>query len=485
VDLHVSLDGSHDLSGQIYRQIREAILDRRLRPGELLPSTRDAAARLSVSRNTVTTAYDHLIAEGFLTSRTGVGTYVSESVATQAPQPSDPAITVPSRVIWAEMRDPPVLSSYQPLYDFRAGMPDAHEFPYATWRAFVADELRETAIGSGAYGDPAGHLGLRNAIAHHIGVSRSVKTTADQILITSGTQQALDLISRVLLEPGDVVAVEEPGYEPARLIFEMHGAKVVPVPVDREGLDVDGLPANGRAVYVSPSHQFPLGVRMSLPRRQALLAWAERSGAVVIEDDYDGEFRYTGRPIDPLQSLDQAGRVIYVGSFSKTMLPTLRLGFCVAPPSLFGPMRKAKFVCDWHAPLPMQAALAHFIERGQFAKHVRRMRGIYLRRREIISMTLDREFAPYLRVIPSGAGLHMTATLTPEFVASGGDARAISRRARARDVGIRPLGNFAMNRDAFPGLVIGYGMVATDQIADGLARLHESVTCGESVTGPL
>lgn len=485
MDLHVSLDGSHDLAGQIYRQIREAILDSRLRPGELLPSTRDAAARLSVSRNTVSTAYDHLIAEGFLISRTGVGTYVSDRVATRTPPAAGAATPLPTRAIWNEMRDPPVLSSYEPLYDFRAGMPDAHEFPYATWRAFVADELRETAIGSGAYGDPAGHLGLRNAIAHHIGVSRSVKTTPDQILVTSGTQQALDLVSRVLLEPGDVVAVEEPGYEPARLIFEMHGAKVVPVPVDDEGLDVAALPDNGRAVYVSPSHQFPLGVRMSLPRRQALLAWADRAGAVVIEDDYDGEFRYTGRPIEPLQSLDRSGRVVYVGSFSKTLLPTLRLAFCVAPPSLFGPMRKAKFVSDWHAPLPMQAALARFIEGGQFAKHIRRMRAIYQGRREIISMTLDRDFAPYLTLIPSGAGLHMTATLTKEFIADGGDARTISHRARARDVGLRPLGNFAVNRAAFQGLVLGYGMVPTERIAEGLARLHESITCGESVTGPI
>ena len=469
VDLHVSLEGSSDLSGQIYRQIRTAILDNRLRPGEPLPSTRDAATRLGVSRNTVGTAYDHLIAEGFLTSRSGVGTYVSEHVRGHDPAPMSPAIQLPTRPIWDTIGNPPVLSDYEYEFDFRAGMTDAREFPYATWRALVSDQLRESAVGTGAYGDPAGHLGLRAAIARHIGVSRSVHATADRVIITSGTQQALDVVARVIIEPGDVVAVEDPGYQSACLVFASLGARVVGVPVDDEGLQVDLLPNNAKLVYVSPSHQLPLGVRMSLPRRLALLAWADKVGSVVIEDDYDSEFRFTGRPIEPLHTLDAVGRVVYIGTFSKTMLPTLRLGFCVAPAGLIAPMRKAKYALDWHTALPMQAALAEFIERGLFAKHLRRMRGIYHTRRERVAMILERDFAAHLRLISSVAGLHLTAEM---YAGGGGEARAWARRARSVGVGIRALSDYAITPSVTDGLVFGYGIVATERIDEGLARLR-------------
>jgi len=472
VDLHVSLDGSTDLSGQIYRQIRSAILDNRLRPGEPLPSTRDAAARLSVSRNTVATAYDHLIAEGFLTSRSGVGTFVSERVRGQDPEPAGAAVPLPTRAIWDTIRTPPVLSDHDYEFDFRAGMPDAREFPYATWRALVSDQLRDSAVGPGAYGDPAGHLGLRVAIARHIAVSRSVHTTPEQVIITSGTQQALDVVARVVIEPGDVVAVEDPGYLSACLVFASLGARVVGIPVDDEGLQVDRLPDNAKLVFVSPSHQLPLGVRMSLPRRQALLAWADRVGSVVIEDDYDSEFRFTGRPIEPLHTLDSSGRVVYIGTFSKTMLPTLRLGFCVAPVGLVSPMRKAKYALDWHTAIPMQAALAEFIDRGLFARHLRRMRTIYQTRRELIAMALERDFSPYLQLISSVAGLHLTATMRS---GGPGEARAWARRARGVGVGIRALSDFAITPSVTDGLVFGYGMIATDRIDEGLKRLRASL----------
>ena len=333
MDVHVTLSGRGDLTAQIYRQLLEAILDGRLRSGERLPPTRELARRLAVSRNTVAVAYDRLVADGFLVGRAGAGTYVSaEPVRGRAA----PKGVVRPRAVWESIAGGPSGTARpggpnMQAYDFRVGVPDAELFPLETWRRLVSRELRR---GVGGYGDPSGHEGLREAIARHIGVSRSVRAGADDVLVTNGAQQALDLVGRVLIEPGACVAVEEPGYPPARLLFRSLGARVVGVPVDGEGLDVAAIPGAARLVYVTPSHQFPLGTPMSLARRAALLAWAERRNAVVIEDDYDSEFRFGDRPLEPLQSLDRAGRVIYVGSFSKTLLPMLRLGFLVAPASL-------------------------------------------------------------------------------------------------------------------------------------------------------
>jgi GntR family transcriptional regulator/MocR family aminotransferase len=479
VDLHVSLDGRRDLAGQIYGQIRTAILDGRLVAGQSLPSSRDLATRLAVARNTVNAAYDRLVAEGFVITRPGVGTMVSEHVAVPVPDndggpgepgpPDEPGVPLWPRPIWAAQPDPVDLSAHEPEFDFRTGMPDARQFPYPTWRALLARQLRPSATRLGAYADPAGHPGLRAAIARHIGVSRAVSTSADRVLVTNGTQQALDLISRVLLAPGDVVAMEDPGYPPAWRVFHAAGADVVDVPVDAEGLVVDALPDRARLVYVSPSHQFPLGMRMSLSRRLGLLAWARASGAVIVEDDYDSEFRYTGRPIEPLRALDRTGQVVYIGSFSKTMLPTLRLGFCVPPTSLFPALRRAKYVLDWHTALPMQAALAEFIDRGLLARHIRRMRGVYQARRDLITARLDRDFADRLTIVSSLAGLHLTAWLRS---GSAEESRDIQRRAAAAGVGVQTLADFSRSGVPPAGLMIGYGLIPLDRIEEGLRRLR-------------
>ena len=257
------------------------------------------------------------------------------------------------------------------------GIPDARLFPYQTWRRLLTRELHADAEDIGVYADPAGHLGLRQAIARHVGTARGVSTTAEDVVVTNATQQAVDVVARVLLAPGARVAVEDPGYRPPRRLLASLGARVTGVPVDDQGLVVDAIPAGTRLVYVTPSHQFPLGMTMPLPRRLALLDWAERHDAAIVEDDYDSEFRYGDRPIEPLQTLDTSGRVIYIGSFSKTMLPTLRLGFVIAPPSLRRAVRTAKFVTDWHTTLPAQAALARFIDEGYLARHVRKMRQVY------------------------------------------------------------------------------------------------------------
>ncbi len=326
-DFHVSLVGRRDLSGEIYRQVRRAILDRRLRPGDRLPPSRHLARALLVARATVTVAYERLAAEGFVAVRQGAGTFVDE-LATQAwrdeaTHRSDGVLQ--PRQVWQSVAVPTVFEK-PAQFDFRTGICDVSLFFDTAWRRAVTRALRSSAPTAGVYEQPAGHRDLRTAIARHIGISRGVEASADDLVITNGTQQALDLLARVLLAPGDGIAVEDPGYDPPRHLFRALGIRVLGVPVDREGLVVDALPRGVRAVYVTPSHQYPLSVTMTLPRRQALLAWAERNNAAIIEDDYDSEFRFGGRPLEPLQTLDAAGRVIYVGSFSKTILPTLRHG---------------------------------------------------------------------------------------------------------------------------------------------------------------
>jgi GntR family transcriptional regulator/MocR family aminotransferase len=465
MDFHVSLAGRGDLSVRIYRQLRDAVLDGRLRAGERLPPTRELARRLAVSRNTVAVAYDRLTADGFLTGRVGAGTYVSGSLPEPKPRKAPSTRGPQPKAIWRSLPSPAAAVAEAPEYDFRVGIPDAALFPLETWRRLLARELREAA-GFVHYVDPAGHPGLRAAIARHVGVSRSVRADADDVLVTQGAQQALDLLCRVLLSPGDRVAVEEPGYRQAKLLFASHGAEVVGVPVDGEGLDVAALPSRTKLVYVTPSHQFPLGTPMSLARRTALLAWAERADAVVVEDDYDSEFRFSDRPLEPLQSLDRGGRVAYVGSFSKTLLPMLRLGFLVAPPSLQDALRHARQLSDWHGDVPAQAALARFIDEGLFARHIRRATKVYGERHERITSTVDSVFAGRLRVVPSAAGLHLCAL-------ADADLEPIAARAAAAGVAVQTLSDLCGGFPA-PGLVLGYGSIPVERIDDGLAALDEA-----------
>jgi GntR family transcriptional regulator/MocR family aminotransferase len=465
MDFHVSLAGRGDLSVRIYRQLRDAVLDGRLRAGERLPPTRELARRLAVSRNTVAVAYDRLTADGFLTGRVGAGTYVSGSLPAPKPRKAPAARGPRPKAIWRSLPSPVAAVAEAPEYDFRVGIPDAALFPLETWRRLLARELR-AAAGFVHYVDPGGHPGLRAAIARHVGVSRSVRADADDVLVTQGAQQALDLLCRVLLSPGDRVAVEEPGYRQAKLLFASHGAEVVGVPVDGEGLDVAALPSRTKLVYVTPSHQFPLGTPMSLARRTALLAWAGRVDAVVVEDDYDSEFRFSDRPLEPLQSLDRGGRVAYVGSFSKTLLPMLRLGFLIAPPSLRDALRHARQLSDWHGDVPAQAALARFVDEGLFARHIRRATKVYAERHERITSTVDRVFAGRLRVVPSAAGLHLCALAEQ-------DLEPIAARAARAGVAVQTLSDLCGGFPE-PGLVLGYGSIPVERIDAGLAALDKA-----------
>ncbi|MFD9190172.1 PLP-dependent aminotransferase family protein [Streptomyces phaeochromogenes] len=476
MDVHVRLDGQRDLSGQIYRQLRTAIHGGLLRPGDPLPPTRVLARRLSVARNTVGVAYERLVAEGYADSKVGSGTFVRTtglSTPEAAPATDTAGLGLRPRALWAGLSpwaSPETTGSTTADHDFRVGLPDARLFPYDAWRPLISRELRLSAAGAVGYGDPAGHAGLRAALARHIGLSRGVRTSPDDILVTTSTQQALDLIGRVLLEPGDRVAVEEPGYPPARLTFLAQGAEVTGIPVDAEGLLVDAIPPDTRAVYVTPAHQFPLGMPMSLRRRTALLRWARRHGAAVIEDDYDSEFRFGGRPVETLQSLDRNGHVIYVGSFSKVMLPSLRVGFLVAPAPLRTALRTAKYTADWHTAVPTQAALARFVDDGLLARHIRRMQHTYATRHQTITRVLTDHFADLAQLVPSAAGLHVTAFARGHL--ADPDALADrAGRARASGVAVYTLTEVAANRSARPGFVFGYGSISAPDIEPGLHRV--------------
>ena len=473
MDFHVVLAGRKNLSGEIYNQMRRAIADGRLRPGDCLPPSRALARSLGVSRTTVTVAYDRLAGEGFVIARVGAGTFVSDQVA---PGPSGPGApgrdlvkgALRPRSAWDRIPLPTAFAT-PAQFDFRTGLPDASLFPHETWRRLMDRELRSESVNAGVYVNPAGHSGLREAIARHIGVSRGVQASADDITITSGAQQAFDIIARALLEPRDRVVVEDPGYQPPRLLFQSLGARVHGAPVDEQGIVVKVLPRQARLVYVTPSHQYPLGVTMSLPRRLALLDWAARNNAAIIEDDYDSEFRFGGRPIEPLQTLDKSGRVIYVGSFSKTLLPTLRLGFVITPGHCTDAVRKAKYVTDWHTSMPVQAALARFIDDGGFARHLRKVRRVYTERHEVVTDILTREFSDYLKVIPSVAGLHVTALAR---FASVSKISEFVRRASDCGVEAQELSRFAVDTPARAGLLFGYGAIPTDRIQEGLRRLR-------------
>jgi GntR family transcriptional regulator / MocR family aminotransferase len=465
MDFHVHLESDGDLARQIYRQFRDAILSGALRAGDRVPPTRELARRLDVSRNTVGLAYEWLVAGGFLTGRKGAGTFVQPQQAGR-PIRKRAARTIHHRAVWdrIEARLPPPA----PPFDFGVGKPDAQLFPFAIWRRLLARQIRPSNLTSD-YGDPSGHPRLRAAIARYVAVNRGVNATVDDVIVTNGAQQAFDLIARVLVEPGDTVAVEEPGYPPPRLLFQSVGARVTHVRVDSSGLDVTALPDHARIVYVTPSHQFPMGMPMPHVRRMALLEWAERRNAVIIEDDYDSEFRFAGRPIETLQSLDRSGRVIYAGSFSKSLLPALRIGFVIAPPSLTSALRAAGYVSNWFSQWPAQAALASLIDSGLLARHVGRMRRVYAERHDRILGTLVRDFAKFLEPIPSVTGMHLAARLRSGRIS---DERAIAERAWARGVGFDRLSVYYAGDRPQAGLVLGYGGIASERIDEALRRLR-------------
>ena len=469
MDLAVDLSARGDRSTAIYRALLDAIRSGRLGSGDRLPPTRELAADLGVSRNTVATAYERLVAEGYLEARVGAGTFVTG--AGGATRPRRRAAALRPRRSWHFTPLPVSGQSPKPAHDFRVGIPDANLFPFDTWRRLVAAELRAGAHSPGTYADPAGHPSLRDAIARYLALSRGLEADADDVLVTHGTQQALDLVARVLVEPGDVVAVEDPGYPFAREVFASYGAHVARVRVDDDGLVVDEIPERARLVFTTPSHQFPLGPPLALERRLALLEFADRHRVAVVEDDYDSEFRFTERPLETLHALDRAGRVIYVGTFSKSLVPALRAGYLVAPPTLVPALRGARQLADGYGPVAEQAALARFLSDGLFARHLRRARGVYGERRALVVDALDTSLVRHLARVPSAAGLHVAALLR-DLAVSDHEVAAI---AATEGVAVEALSGYG---GSGPGLVFGYGAAETSSITPGLQRLRRILDRG-------
>jgi len=415
VPIVVDRRGPAPLHRQIYEEWRRGILSTRFAPGDRLPSTRDLAAMLGISRTTATAAYDQLMAEGYIESERGSGTFVSRDLPDVHPRMTraadDSSARSPVRLSKYGTRLEPASVRPTPaagIIHLSNPVPDVADFPFPIWRRLLARQLRRVAPATLDYGSHgAGHDGLRQAIASYLARSRAVRCTPDQVVIVNGSQQALDVCARVLIDAGDDVAIEDPAYLGARQLFAAHGARLRPVPVLTDGLSVAALPGKARLVYVTPSHQFPLGVSMTLARRLELIAWARTRGAVIIEDDYDSEYRYDGAPLPALQGLTASVPVIYVGTFSNVMFPGLRLGYLVLPPDLVEPFTRAKWHADRHSATLEQAALADFIREGHLERHIRRMRRRYKRRREILVDALTRHFGRRVAILGDAAGMHL------------------------------------------------------------------------------
>ena len=406
------------LHRQIYEQWRAGILGGRFAPGDRMPSTRELAVALKVSRATVATAYDQLMAEGYLDTQHGSGTFVCRDLpdvavhATTAGTPAKArAVSTPTRVSAFASRLAPVTwrgPAASRVINLSTDGPTFDQFPFDVWKRLVRRHLQALGPSLFQYAKHgAGHPALRDTLAAYLGRSRAVQCTADQVVVVSGSQQALDLCARILIDPGDEVAVEDPGYLGARELFAASGARIRPVPVDRDGLVVSALPPAARIVYITPSHQFPLGVSMSLARRLELVGWARTRGAVIVEDDYDSEYRYSGAPLPALQGLTAGAGVVYVGTFSNVMFPGLRLGYLVLPSDLVEPFQRTKWLADRHTAYLEQAAMADFIREGHMERHIRRMRRVYKRRREAFLDAVTRAFGDRATVAGDASGMHL------------------------------------------------------------------------------
>jgi GntR family transcriptional regulator/MocR family aminotransferase len=479
----LGLDRASDvpLHRQLYEGLREAILTGRVRPGARLPSTRALAADLHASRNTVLAAFGQLLAEGYVEGRVGAGTTVARTLPETLlrARPETAATRQAGRRPRLSRRGALLVGtpvgparSAAAAHPFRPGLPGIDAFPFDVWTRLLARRWRHVPRQLLDYGDPAGYRPLREAIAAHLREARAVRCEASQVIVVTGAQQAVDLAARVLLDPGDTAWIEEPGYQGARGALGAAGIRLAPVPVDEEGLDVRrGARAapGARLVYVTPSHQYPLGVTMSLQRRLALLEWASASGAWILEDDYDSEYRYAGRPLAALQGLDAAGRVIYAGTFSKVLFPALRLGYLVVPAGLVDAFVAARALSDRHSPSVTQAALADFIDAGYFARHVRQTRALYAERQGALVAAARRDLGGLLEVAPAGAGMHLVGWLPP-----GVDDRVAARAALARDVEVPPLSAYRLRprrRGARGGLLLGYAAYPPREIAEACGRL--------------
>ncbi|HYL15035.1 MAG TPA: PLP-dependent aminotransferase family protein [Terriglobales bacterium] len=464
----------------LYEELRSAILAGRLRPGSRLPATRDLAQAYRVSRPTVVTAFEQLKSEGYVEGRAGSGTYVSQVLPDQLLQVGRvrQEKKLPHRHVSLSpyaRRLQPFLppTSTRPIRAFRANLAALDLFPTTLWAQVAARRLRRVSTHLLAGGEALGYRPLREAVAEYLNTSRGVKCSTEQVLIVSGAQEALDRTARVLLNPGEPVWMEEPGYPGAAVVFRAVGAKICSVSVDDEGLDLErGIRRwrRARLVYVTPAHQFPLGVTMSLRRRLALLEWARRSGTLIFEDDYDSEYRYSGRPIPALQGLDRSGVVIFAGSFSAVLFPALRLGYLVVPTEMVDVFAAAESVSTHHPPLLEQAVLCDFITQGHFARHIRRMREVYAERLSVLLEGAREKLQDLLEISQVEAGLQTVGWLKGRI-----GAEHAAKAAAERDVEVVPLSRYASGRARKDGLILGFAAVDPKELRRGVETLAKAL----------
>jgi GntR family transcriptional regulator/MocR family aminotransferase len=477
LSLHPSTN-QKELWRWLYTELRAAILDGRLRAGTRLPSTRSLAVQYELSRGTVITAFDQLQAEGYIRTEVGSGTYVATGLP-DGPLPTSRSKPVPalpqstatlSKRAQAQLKDVVVMPAPHSVGKaFRAYEPAIDLFPADLWARTAARVLRRAPRSLYGHGSAGGYQPLRRAIAEYIGSSRGVRCTPEQIIVTSGAQQALDLLGRFLLDPGDSVWMEDPGYPGAWQTLRAAGARIVPVPVDQDGLNVAAarkLSPRAKMAYVTPANQFPLGVTMSADRRIELLQWAAEAGAWIVEDEYDAEYRYFGRPVAALQSLDRSGAVIYVGTFTKMLFNALRLGFLVLPPRLVGAFEAARTLVDRHPPTLDQAILSEFITEGHFGHHVRKMRQIYAERMAVLKEAADEHLDGLLDVTNAAAGMKTVAWLK-----TGTSDKAAAEQARRLGLEMIELSEFSIKQPLKPGLLLGFAGCNPEELRRGVSVL--------------
>ena len=461
----------------IYAALRTEILEGRLRPGSRLPSSRDLASQYRLSRGTIVTAFEQLKSEGYIEGTIGSGSYVSKVLPEQLLK-----VTTARAELHTfrngTRRTQRNLSEYArrlrwfPPLELRSraflpNVPALDLFPTTLWAQIAARRFRMATAALLLGCDPLGYRPLREAIADYLRTSRGVRCSFEQVVIVSGVQEALDLTVRLFLNPGDRLCMENPGYIGASCVFEAIGAQVVPAPVDDDGMVLDNRSVRGaRLIYVTPGHQFPLGITMSLPRRLHLLELAEKSDALIFEDDYDSEYRYSGRPMPALQGLDRAGRVLYAGTFSKTLFPSLRLGYLVVPTDLVSVFQSAKAVTNRHAPLLDQVVLCDFISEGHFGRHLRRMREVYSERLSVLLESARQKLDGLLEVSNIEAGLQTVGWLDARI-----DDEAAVKAAAARQVEVVPLSRYDRGQPKRKGLLLGFAAGIPNEIRRGVREL--------------
>jgi len=466
--------GGEPLFRQVYQGIRQAILQGAVQAGERLPSTRDLAEQLGISRTVVLLAYEQLLAEGFVTGRGGSGTYVSAGLARNAASATRKQARVRlsrfGNAVTESMAtvDTPLPRPVAPRYNFIYGRSDLETFPFALWRRLLLRQARKGSTRQFDYGTALGNTDLRSAICAHLRRSRAVVCDPAEVIVVNGSQQALDLVMRVLVDPGDPVAIEDPHYDGICEALRAAGARLRPVPVDREGLNPARLPEDARMVFVTPSHQYPTGAILPLERRLALLKWARRRNAVIVEDDYDGEFQYDGRPLESLQGLDREGRIVYIGTFSQTVFPALRIGYLIAPASLVPAFTAAKWLSDLHSATLEQQTLAEFIRNGMYERHLRRLRRRNTARRAALLEAIAKHLGDRVEVTGEGAGAQVV--LWPRRKVS---EQAVVAAAAQKGVGIYGIAHCFLRKPSRPGFLLGYARLTEREIREGIRLLGE------------